>query len=79
MASSIPILEVVGERCLLTLAGAGYGMPSGRIDEYRVLEISPSQNFVRLQTVDGRKFWRSVAEIRLVEVLKDLKAGRPAG
>ena len=78
MASpAVPVTDLVGRRCLLTLTQRYTS--SVTVEEFRVLEVSPSGQFVRLMNTDGRKYWRAVGEARLVEELKDLKAGRPAG
>jgi len=38
--------------------------------EFKVLEISPSNEWIKLQNLDGRKFWKSTKEIVLLEVLE---------
>jgi hypothetical protein len=47
------------------------------VEEYRVLEVSPSGNWVRLMNAHGNKFWRAVTEVSFVEELRDLKADKP--
>ena len=67
--------ELVGKRALLKVTGKGSGRWYGAepVEEYRVLEVSPSGNWVRLLNTNGNKFWRAVTEIALVEVLKVLE------
>lgn len=67
------IVELVGKRCLLK-AGR-----HERVKEYRVLEVSPSGQWVRLKDENGTKYWLAVVEVSLVEELRDLKAERPHG
>jgi hypothetical protein len=66
--------ELIGKRMLLTI-GSGYGAKA--VEEYKVLEVSPSGNWVKLQNLYGNKFWKARAEIGLVEELKPLNADKP--
>jgi len=65
------IVELEGKRCLMLVTGSRYSR-SQAVEEYRVLEASPSRNWVRLMNVYGNKFWKPVAEVSLVEVLQEL-------
>ena len=67
--------EWLGKRCLLKIYNANW---QGRgITECKCKEISPSGNWVKLMNLHGNSFWKPVVEVSLVEVLKDLKAGKP--
>ena len=68
--------ELVGKRMLLKVSGGGihYGTA---IEEYRVLEVSPSGNWVKLQNLHGNKFWRARTDIAVVEELKPFNFGKP--
>ena len=65
------IIELVGKRCLMLVEGSRYSR-SQSVEEYRVLEASPTGNWVRLMNAFGNKFWKPVAEVSLVEVLQEL-------
>jgi len=65
------IIELVGKRCLMLVEGSRYSR-SKSVEEYRVLEASPTGNWVRLMNAFGNKFWKPVAEVSLVEVLQEL-------
>lgn len=67
--------EYVGKRMLLTV-GTGYGAKP--VDEYTILEVSPTGNWVKLQNLNGNKFWKATASIAVVEELKPLNFGKPA-
>jgi len=68
------ITDFFGKRALLKI-GHGY---NSSVEEYKVLEISPSGNWVKLMRVSyGSKFWRPVSEISFIEELVDLKADKP--
>ena len=70
------ITQLIGKRCLIKIGSSSI---YSRLDvtEYRVLEISPSGNWVKLQNLNGNKFWKPVAECSLVEELRELKPERP--
>ena len=68
--------ELVGKRCLLQLGGTSQWQRK-EVTEYRVLEVSPSGNWVKMMNLFGNKFWRPVAEVALIEILVELKAERP--
>jgi len=65
------IQECVGKRCLLKL-NKGYG---GEVQEFKVLEVSPSGNWVKLlSNYGGNKFWRTISDIGFVELLQELES-----
>ena len=70
------ILELIGCRVLLKIGGTS-PFASQDVTEYKILEVSPSGNWVKLQNIYGNKFWRSIHAISFVEQLKDLNAGKP--
>jgi hypothetical protein len=63
------IKDFVGKRCLLKLGG-GF---NSKIDEYKILEVSPSGIWVKVMNLYGNKFWKSVQEVSFVEELLDFK------
>lgn len=69
------ILELIGKRALLKVSAGRWGNPD--VDEYKVLEVSPSGNWIKLMNSNGRKYWKAIADVALVEVLQELKAGKP--
>ena len=69
-------IDLVHRRCLLKINAGRW--ESTAVEEYYVLEISPSHNFLKLQNVHGNKFWKAIAEVSFVEFLHDLKAQRRA-
>lgn len=70
------ILDIIGKRVLLKTTSPGYGARQ-EVTEFRVLEVSPSGNWVKLQNLHGNKFWRTVTDVALVEVLRDLRPEPP--
>ena len=64
--------ELIGERILAKLPGSIYN--GGKVEELKVLEVSPSGKWVKIMNSDGRKFWKATADVALVEVLKSLEA-----
>ena len=75
MAVSMLVKELVGERCLLKVGKTLYR--DSEVQEYRILEASPSEQWVKLMTIHGTKFWKPITEVALVEVLKSLKPSEP--
>lgn len=69
------ITDLLGKRCLLQVGIDPYKQRV--ITEFKILEISPSGNWVKLMNIHGNKFWRTVTEISFIEELIDLKADKP--
>ena len=67
--------ELVGSRCLLKL-GERF-IAESAVDEYKVLELSPTGQWVKLMNLNGKKFWRAVVSVSYVETLKDLGVEKP--
>lgn len=63
------IQELVNKRCLFSV-GVGYN--NQEVQEMKILEVSPSGQWVKMQSINGTKFWKPVTKVSLVEVLKDL-------
>ncbi len=68
------IRELVGKRVLVKIEGR-YGT-GGNVDEMKILEVSPSGNWVKMMNMNGNRFWRPVTSVSLVEVLIDLTGSR---
>jgi hypothetical protein len=64
--------EKVGKRALLSVGGYSY-LAKNQVDEYKILEISPSQEWVKLLDQNGRRFWKRINEVSLLEFLGDLE------
>jgi len=60
---------LIGKRIL-----AKVGRYGTNVDEFRVLELSPSGRWTRLMNVNGVKFWTATTEIGVVEILTTLDA-----
>ena len=63
------IQELINKRCLLVGCG---GYNSQEVQEFKILEVSPSGQWVKIQSINGTKYWKPVTKVSLVEVLKDL-------
>lgn len=66
------ITKLIGKRCLLKI-----GLYGKEVEEFRVIEISPSGNWVKLQNIYGNKYWKPVSECALFEELIELRPERP--
>jgi len=69
------ITDLVGKRVLLKTSGR-YAYREEEVTEYKILEVSPSGNWVKLMNLNGNKFWKPITGLSYVETLIDLKAGR---
>lgn len=70
--------DLVGKRILAKVGQSRISSFCGPlVEEYRVLEVAPSGNWIRLMNAHGNKFWRAVTEVSFVEELRDLKADKP--
>jgi len=69
------ITNLIGKRALITEQD-NYGRAT-RVTEIKFLELAPSGNWVKLGNMNGHKYWKPVTEISLIEVLIDLRAGKP--
>ena len=47
------------------------------VQEIKILEISPSQNWVKIMNDNGNKIWKHYADIVPVEVLGSLNKDKP--
>jgi hypothetical protein len=76
--TDLSIDRLLGRRILAKVeTNRTYG--GSPVEEYRVLEISPSGHWVRLMNSYGNKYWRSVATVSFVEALKDIRPAVPSG
>jgi len=70
------IQDYVGKRCLLVVREGNWSSPP--TNEFKILEVSPSGNWVKLMNINGYKMWKSIADVSFVEELRDFKAERIA-
>lgn len=61
------ISDHVGKRVLMTVKEQAYSSP--RIEEWKILEVSPSGNYVRIMSCFGAKHWHPVIACTIVEAL----------
>ncbi len=61
--------ELIGKRCLFK-KDTGFGRSD--VDEFKIIEVSPTGSWTKLMNIHGRKFWKATTNIALVEVLKQL-------
>ena len=63
------ITDYVGKRVLLKVEKRW----DSEVQEFKVLEVSPSKGWVKLMNLNGHKFWKPVASISFLEELKDFE------
>ena len=64
----IPISDLLHKRLLIVNKGNSvYNRDA--VVEVKILEISPSEKWIKIQDQDGRKYWKSFADMQFVELL----------
>lgn len=66
----VELKNLLHQRILCGEKGGYHNSSTVFAQEYKVLEISPSNEWIKLQNLDGRKYWKRTAEIVLLEVLE---------
>lgn len=66
------IQELVHKRILVATKRSGYSQ-SSEIEEIKILEISPSQNFIKIMNMNGNKYWKHSRDIVPIEILAFLE------
>lgn len=69
----VDIRDLIGKRCLVKTEQR-YG--NSGVREVKVLEVSPSGQWVKTQDQHGRKTWQTTTSLSLVEILIDLRGSR---
>lgn len=46
---------------------------NSEIIELIIIEISPSENWVKVRNMNGNKYWQLSSSLAVIEVLKDIK------
>ncbi len=64
------INDYINSRVLLNLSNQTRWSSPSTVSEYKVLEVSPSGNWVKLMDLNGKRFWCTVSSISFVEALK---------
>ena len=59
--------KLLGKRILIA-EKRGYG--PGTVYEYKILEVSPSEKFVKVMDDNGRKYWKNSVDITPIEILE---------
>jgi len=65
------VTELLHKRVLVTEKERGYSS-SSKVEEIKILEISPSGTWIKIQNMNGNKFWKHYSDITPVEVLSNL-------
>ena len=53
---------------VLVAEGTSYNRPA-LVTEFLLMEVSPSGNYVKVRDFDGRRFWKIVSDVRIIEIL----------
>lgn len=64
------LAEILHKRVLLRVKYSEYRAPN--VDEYKVLEVDPTNSWIKLMNSNGRKVWVPVSDISVVSILQDI-------
>ena len=64
--------DLLFKRILVAQKERGYSQVQ-TIEELKILEISPTGRFVKIQNMNGNKFWKHSSDIIPIEVLLSLE------
>lgn len=67
------VRDLVGKRCLATLNKSLQGYRNNDVQEVKIVEVSPSGQWTKVQNLYGTRFWLPTSGVALVEVLTELK------
>lgn len=67
--------DLLHKRVLIATTKRGYAS-GNNAEEIKILEVSPSGNWIKIQDGDGRKYWRHYSDIVIVERLESLNKSR---
>ena len=64
--------DLVHKRILVVEKERGYSSKQ-TVEELKILEVSPSGNYVKTQNMNGNKYWKHSSDIIPIEVLASLE------
>ena len=67
------IQDLLHKRVLVAEQGRGFSSSSKTVKEIKVLEISPTEVWVKVQNDNGNKYWLHHSDIIPVEVLTSIE------
>jgi hypothetical protein len=65
------INDLIGKRVLLKISSSHYTQVD--VSEYKICEVSPTGNWVKMMDMNGRKFWKPIQSLAMVEVLREIE------
>jgi len=66
------VTELLHKRILITVNERGYSSKQ-TVEEVKILEIAPSGNWIKVQNMDGRKYWKHTSDVVPIEILANLE------
>ena len=67
------IQDLLHKRVLIAEKERGFNNSNKTVKEIKILEISPSKNWVKIQNDNGNKYWLHYADITPIEVLDSVE------
>lgn len=70
------ITKLLHKRVLVAEKLQGFNSKS-TVEEIKILEISPSGIWIKIQNMNGNKYWKNYSDINPIEVLNCLDLDKP--
>lgn len=67
----VTLRGLIGRRALLYVSPSRFS--ADKVQEMKIIEVSPSGQWTKLMNHNGTKFWKQTTEIAIVELLEFLK------
>lgn len=65
--------ELLHKRILVSEKTNSYNSAS-IVTELKILEVSPSGNWVKVQNMNGNKYWKHVSDVVPIEILESIES-----
>lgn len=70
------ITKMLHKRILVAEKLQGFNSKS-TVEEIKILEISPSGIWIKIQNMNGNKYWKNYSDINPIEVLENINLDKP--
>ena len=64
--------DFLHKRILVSVKERGTYTHNNSVEEIKILEVSPSENWIKVQDKDGRKYWKLWGDLVIAEVLNNI-------
>ena len=72
----VKVKDLLYKRMLVAKKNNDYSV-KGKVEELKILEISPSENWIKVQNANGNKYWIHYSDIVPIEILAFVHNDKP--